>query len=219
MAPIKPLPSVYYPDFIAANQEERADDLLLGNDKQAYLEQLRADIRKFKAYNGLVVLWTANTERFADILPCVSDTADHLLCAIKTLHDEMSPSTLFVVAAILEGVPFINGAPQNTFVPGCIALAERHKSFVGGDDLRSGQTKLKSVLAEFFVNAGIKLFSIASYNHLGNNDGCNLSAEHQFRSKEISKSSVVDDIVAANHLLYRPPAPGEKKGEHLVVIK
>ena len=225
MAPIKPLPSVYYPDFIAANQEERADNLLPGNDKQAHLEQLRADIRKFKADNKLeqlVVFWTANTERFADILPGVNDTADNLLHAIKTSHDEVSPSTLFAVAAILEGAPFINGAPQNTFVPGCIALAERHKSFIGGDDLKSGQTKLKSVLAEFLVNAGIKPLSIASYNHLGNNDGRNLSAERQFRSKEISKSSVVDDMVAANHLLYKPPAPGEKKGEHpnhLVVIK
>lgn len=225
MAPIKPLPSIYYPDFIAANQEERADNLLPGNDKQAHLEQLRADIRKFKADNELdqvVVFWTANTERFADILPGVNDTPENLLHAIQTSHDEVSPSTLFAVAAILEGVPFINGAPQNTFVPGCIALAEQHGSFIGGDDLKSGQTKLKSVLAEFLVNAGIKPLSIASYNHLGNNDGRNLSAERQFRSKEISKSSVVDDMVAANHLLYKPPAPGEKKGEHpnhLVVIK
>ena len=225
MAPIKPLPSVYYPDFIAANQEERADNLLPGNDKQAHLEQIRGDIRKFKADNALeqvVVFWTANTERFADILPGVNDTADNLLHAIQASHGEVSPSTLFAVAAILEGVPFINGAPQNTFVPGCIALAEQHQSFIGGDDLKSGQTKLKSVLAEFLVNAGIKPLSIASYNHLGNNDGRNLSAERQFRSKEISKSSVVDDMVGANHLLYKPPAPGEKKGEHpnhLVVIK
>ena len=57
---------------------------------------------------------------------------------------------------------------------------------------RSGQTRLKSVLAEFLVNSGIKPRSIASYNHLGNNDGANLSAPAQFRSKEISKSSVVE---------------------------
>jgi myo-inositol-1-phosphate synthase len=225
MAPIKPLPSIYYPDFIAANQEERADNFLPGNDKQAHLERLRADIRKFKADNQLeqvIVFWTANTERYADILPGVNDTADDLLNAIKTSHDEVSPSTVFAVASILEGVPFINGAPQNTFVPGCIELAERHKSFIGGDDLKSGQTKLKSVLAEFLVNAGIKPLSIASYNHLGNNDGRNLSAERQFKSKEISKSSVVDDMVGSNHLLYKPAAAGEKKGEHpnhLVVIK
>ncbi|KAF4621181.1 hypothetical protein D9613_001130 [Agrocybe pediades] len=226
----KPLPSIYYPDFIAANQETRADNLIPGDDKQAHLEHIRADIRKFKQDNGLdrvVVFWTANTERYSDIIPGVNDTADNLLNAIKTSHSEVSPSTLFAVAAILENEPFVNGAPQNTFVPGVIELAERQKSFIGGDDLKSGQTKLKSVLAEFLVNAGIKPLSIASYNHLGNNDGHNLSAERQFKSKEISKSSVVDDMVDANRLLYKAPEVGAKgvpigKGEHpdhIVVIK
>ena len=226
----KPLPSIYYPDFIAANQEERADNLIPGADKFAHLEQIRSDIRKFRQDNALdrvIVFWTANTERYSDIIPGVNDTADNLMNAIKVSHAEVSPSTLFAVAAILEGEPFVNGAPQNTFVPGAIQLAERHQSFIGGDDLKSGQTKLKSVLAEFLVNAGIKPLSIASYNHLGNNDGRNLSAERQFKSKEISKSSVVDDMVDANRLLYKAPEVGEKgvakgKGEHpdhIVVIK
>lgn len=225
----QPLPSIYYPDFIAANQEERADNLIPGTDKQAHLDHIRADIRKFKLDNGLdrvIVFWTANTERYSDIIPGVNDTADSLLNAIKNSHPEVSPSTLFAVAAILENQPFINGAPQNTFVPGAIELAERHQSFIGGDDLKSGQTKLKSVFAEFLVNAGIKPLSIASYNHLGNNDGRNLSAEKQFKSKEISKSSVVDDMVNANHLLFKAPEVSDGasigKGEHpdhIVVIK
>ncbi|KAJ7178571.1 hypothetical protein C8R43DRAFT_1117946 [Mycena crocata] len=226
----KPLPSIYYPDFIAANQEARADNVIPGTDKQVHLDHIRADIRKYKQDNALdraVIFWTANTERYSDIIPGVNDTADNLLAAIKGSHSEVSPSTLFAVAAILEGEPFVNGAPQNTFVPGVIELAERHQSFIGGDDLKSGQTKLKSVLAEFLVNAGIKPLSIASYNHLGNNDGHNLSAERQFRSKEISKSSVVDDMVDANRLLYKAPQVGPKgeaagKGEHpdhIVVIK
>jgi len=225
-----PLPSIYYPDFIAANQETRADNLIPGANKQAHLEHLRADIRKFKETNGLdrvIVFWTANTERYSDIIPGVNDTANNLLASIRSSHSEVSPSTLFAVAAILEGEPFVNGAPQNTFVPGVIELAERHRSFIGGDDLKSGQTKLKSVLAEFLVNAGIKPLSIASYNHLGNNDGHNLSAEPQFKSKEISKSSVVDDMVDANRLLYKAPEVNQKgaavgKGEHpdhIIVIK
>lgn len=227
-----PLPSIYYPDFIAANQEARADNLISGADKQAHVEHIRKDIREFKEKHGLdnvVVFWTANTERYSDIIAGVNDTADNLLASVKASHSEVSPSTVFAIASILEGVPFINGAPQNTFVPGVIALAEQHGSFIGGDDLKSGQTKLKSVLAEFLVNAGIKPLSIASYNHLGNNDGHNLSAEPQFKSKEISKSSVVDDMVASNALLFKPADPeavakGGKaaKGEHpdhIVVIK
>ena len=57
--------------------------------------------------------------------------------------------------------------------------------------------------------------SIVSYNHLGNNDGMNLSAPQTFRSKEISKSNVVDDMVGSNSILY---APGEHP-DHVVVIK
>ena len=159
--------------------------------------------------------WTANTERYADILEGVNDTSDNLMKAIESGHEEVSPSTVFAVASILENAPFINGSPQNTFVPGAIELAEKHGAFIGGDDFKSGQTKMKSALVDFMINAGIKLTSIASYNHLGNNDGMNLSSQKQFRSKEISKSNVVDDMVAANNVLYKD---GEHP-DHCVVIK
>jgi myo-inositol-1-phosphate synthase len=163
----------------------------------------------------VIVQWTANTERYADILEGVNDTADNLMKAIESGHEEVSPSTVFAVASILENAPFINGSPQNTFVPGAIELAEKHGAFIGGDDFKSGQTKMKSALVDFMINAGIKLTSIASYNHLGNNDGMNLSSQKQFRSKEISKSNVVDDMVAANNVLYKD---GEHP-DHCVVIK
>merc|ERR1739848_361536 len=78
-----------------------------------------------------------------------------------------------------------------------------------------GQTKLKSVLVDFLVGAGIKPVSIVSYNHLGNNDGLNLNSPSCFRSKEISKSNVVDDVVGSNSLLYKD---GEHP-DHTVVIK
>jgi myo-inositol-1-phosphate synthase len=70
-------------------------------------------------------------------------------------------------------------------------------------------------LVDFLVGAGIKPTSIVSYNHLGNNDGMNLSAPQTFRSKEISKSNVVDDMVASNGILFEP---GEHP-DHVVVIK
>merc|ERR1712070_726916 len=87
--------------------------------------------------------------------------------------------------------------------------------YIGGDDFKSGQTKMKSVLVDFLVGAGIKPTAIVSYNHLGNNDGKNLSAPEQFRSKEISKSNVVDDMVESNPILY---GKGEHP-DHCVVIK
>ncbi|KAH8164733.1 hypothetical protein CIB48_g3493 [Xylaria polymorpha] len=219
MASMVPLPSIYYPDFIASNQEDRANNILSGSTaSMAHVDQIRQDIRAFKAQHGLdkvIVQWTANTERFCDIIAGVHDTAGNLLKAITDGHPEVSPSTVFAVACILEGAPFINGSPQNTFVPGAIALAEQHGAFIGGDDFKSGQTKMKSALVDFMINAGLKLTSIASYNHLGNNDGKNLSAQKQFRSKEISKSNVVDDMVEANSVLYED---GERP-DHTVVIK
>ncbi|NWY45007.1 INO1A synthase, partial [Sylvia atricapilla] len=242
MEKMKPRPSIYIPEFIAANQEERADNVLRGSMAEQ-VEQIRRDIRDFKESSGVdkvIVLWTANTERFCDIVPGLNDTADNLLRAIER-GLEVSPSTLFAVASILEGCAYINGSPQNTFVPGAVELAAQRRVFIGGDDFKSGQTKLKSVLVDFLVGAGLKVRegskgdcphlagatrgdlslppaqtkSIVSYNHLGNNDGKNLSAPQQFRSKEISKSNVVDDTVQANPILYGP----QDKPDHCVVIK
>uniref|UniRef100_A0A3B1KHM9 inositol-3-phosphate synthase n=2 Tax=Astyanax mexicanus TaxID=7994 RepID=A0A3B1KHM9_ASTMX len=216
MSKLKPRPSIYIPEFIAANQEYRADNVLTGS-KAEQVEQIRRDIRDFKQKSGVekvIVLWTANTERFCDVVPGVNDTAENLLNTIQT-GGEVSPSTLFAVASIQEGCAYINGSPQNTFVPGALELAVQRGVFIGGDDFKSGQTKLKSVLVDFLISAGIKPTSIVSYNHLGNNDGMNLSAPQQFRSKEISKSNVVDDMVQSNPVLYKP---GEKP-DHCVVIK
>lgn len=217
MKDIKPLPSIYFPDFIAANQADRADNVLSGTKKEQ-MEIIRQNIRDFKANNQLdkvIVLWSANTERFSDIIEGLNDSSANLLEAIEKSESEVSPSTLFAVASILEGCSYINGSPQNTFVPGVMELAEKENVFIGGDDFKSGQTKMKSVMVDFLVGAGIKPVSIVSYNHLGNNDGKNLSAPQQFRSKEISKSNVVDDMVDSNRILYEE----NEHPDHCVVIK
>lgn len=217
LSQLKPRPSIYDPDFIAANQAERADNTIGGTRYEQY-QQIVKDIRDFKQTSGVekvIVLWTANTERFADVKKGLNTTRAELERSLKENRSEISPSTIFAMAAINEGCIYINGSPQNTFVPGVIELAEHRGAFIAGDDFKSGQTKLKSVLVDFLVSAGIKPVSIVSYNHLGNNDGKNLSAPQQFRSKEISKSNVVDDMVASNNILY---APGEHP-DHCVVIK
>jgi len=217
MKDIVPLPSVYFPDFIAANQSERAENVLSGS-KQEQMEHIRKNISDFKAKHQLdkvILLWTANTERFACVEEGVNDTMENLLHSIQRDEAEVSASTIFAVASILEGCTFINGSPQNTFVPGVIDLARQKKVFIAGDDFKSGQTKMKSVLVDFLVSAGIKPVSIVSYNHLGNNDGKNLSAPSQFRSKEISKSNVVDDMVESNRILFEE----DEHPDHVVVIK
>eukprot|EP00898_Chlorokybus_atmophyticus_P006774 jgi/Chlat1/7098/Chrsp57S06777 len=217
MKDMHPLPGIYDQDFVAANQGERANNIIKGSKKEQ-VQQVVQDIRAFKETTGVdkvIVLWTANTERYADVVEGVNDTTANLLAAIDRDEPEIAPSTLYAIACVQEGVPFINGAPQNTFVPGLLEYAIEKRCLIAGDDFKSGQTKMKSVLVDFLVGAGIKPTAIVSYNHLGNNDGLNLSAPQTFRSKEISKSNVVDDMVASNSILY---GPGEYP-DHCVVIK
>ena len=212
-----PLPAIFDPSFVAPNQKSRADNVIPGT-KQEQLDTVRKQMKEFKEKNGLeklIILWTANTERYCDIKEEVHSTAEKLLAAIKNNESEISPSTIYAVAAILEHFPYINGSPQNTFVPGVIELAEKEGTPIMGDDFKTGQTKFKSVMADFLVSSGLKLTAIASYNHLGNNDGLNLDYSKCFRSKEISKSSVIDDVIGYNPILY----PNNEHPDHIVVIK
>ena len=212
-----PLPAVFDLSFVAPNQESRADNVIEGN-KEKQLETVRQNIRDFKKNNNLdkvIILWNGNTERFCEVDPKIHGTADSLLLGIKNNEKEISPSTIYCIASILEHCPYINGSPQNTFVPGVIDLAEREGVILMGDDMKTGQTKLKSVMADFLINSGLKITAVASYNHLGNNDGLNLDYYKCFRSKEITKASVIDDMVGNNPILY----PSQEHPDHLVVIK
>jgi myo-inositol-1-phosphate synthase len=219
MKEMKPLPGIYYPEYIAVNQNSRANHCLPSSNRhQDNLDQIRSDIRKFKTENNLesvIVVWTANTECCVDSTHDIYQTEKSILDAIANNTPGVSPSQIFAVAAILEKCPYLNGSPQNTFVPGVVRLALTHKVFIGGNDFKSGQTKLKSTLVDFLISAGIKPESIVSYNHLGNNDGCNLSEQKQFKSKQLSKSNVIDDLVGSNQILF----PGKNKPDHTVVIK
>lgn len=81
------------------------------------------EYREFKETNKVdkvVVLWTANTERYSNVVVGLNDTVENLLASVEKNESEISPSTLFAIACVLENVPFINGSPQNTFVPGNI---------------------------------------------------------------------------------------------------
>lgn len=123
-------------------------------------------------------MWTANTERFCEYQDEIHSSEETLLRAVKNNHPEISPSQIYAMASILEGCSFINGSPQNTLVKGIIEMAQKKRVFVVGDDFKTGQTKIKTALVDFLVSAGIKPESIVSYNHLGNNDGKNLSSNN-----------------------------------------
>jgi myo-inositol-1-phosphate synthase len=217
LSQIKPLPGAFDLNFVAPNQSSRADNFLKGTKREIVL-QLRQQMRTFKETNNLdqvIVLWSANTERYCTLTEGVHDTAANLLKSIDDGHPEISPSTLYCIAAIEEGFPYLNGSPQNTFVPGLIEYAIAKKAIIMGDDFKTGQTKFKTVIVDFLISSGIKCTAVASYNHLGNNDGLNLSFDACFKSKQISKASVIDDFVRLNPVLYRQ----EEHPDHIVVIK
>ena len=78
-------------------------------------------IREFKEatkVDKVVVLWTANTERYSNVIVGLNDTEENLLASVEKNEAEISPSTLYALACVYENIPFINGSPQNTFVPG-----------------------------------------------------------------------------------------------------
>ena len=164
---IKPMKSIYYPDFIASNQEDRANNVYEGDHAcEQHLNIIRKDISSFKISNNLdkvIIIWTANTERYSDVITGIHDTKENFLNAIKDGHKEIAPSQIFAAASILEGCSFINGSPQNTFCPALIQMAREKNVFIGGDDFKSGQTKIKSVLVDFLVSSGMRYIIIIIY--------------------------------------------------------
>lgn len=211
---ITPLPSIYDPDFVATNQQTRCVTHKTSKSKWQNIYSIQSDIAGFRVMNELqkvIVVWTASTER---LHTGQWKTADELLRAVTNRDPEISPSLQFAIAAVMSGCIFVNGSPQNTIGTALLQLATRHGGFAVGEDFKTGQTKLKSVLVDFLSSSGIRPLSIVSYNHLGNNDGLNLAEQKQFESKENSKRNVISDVVASNPALFQRRTP-----EHVVVIK
>lgn len=209
---IKPMKAAFNPSFVAANQSDRVDNVLEGTNREI-VNQLRKDIQEFKQkVDKVIVLWTANTEMF--LLPVI-ETIDELERRIDE-NDNLPSSVLYCYAAIKEQVLYLNGSPQNTFHPAILELAEKEGGLLGGNDFKSGQTRYKTMMSDFLIGAGLRLSSVVSYNHLGNNDGKNLSEDKCFQSKKISKSGVLDDAVEANPILY---PEHDKDIDHDVIIR
>jgi len=162
----------------------------------------------------VIILWTANTEMF--LLPDIN-SIDDLESRIAN-NTPLPASVLYCVAAIQEQVIYLNGSPQNTFHPAIVEYAAKNGGLIAGSDFKSGQTRFKTVMSDFLIGSGIRIASCVSYNHLGNNDGKNLSEDKCFQSKKISKAGVLDDAMKANQILY-PEEKGLNKIDHEVVIK
>lgn len=209
-----PLPSFASGDFISSNQSSRTNNVMSENTISSAITRIIHDISWFKFTNKLdnvIVIWTASTERMTDGKWL---DMDMLTDSIESNDPKVSPSMVFAIASALSTCTFINCSPQNTICPALIELASNNGTFMIGSDISSGQTRLKSVLVDYLASSGVKPLSIVSYNHLGNNDGKNLDETPQFKSKEITKRNVIDDVVLDNPEIFNGVKP-----DHCVVIK
>ena len=163
------------------------------------VEQLRADIRAFKAEHAcerMAVLWAASTEIY---IPMSEDhqSLASLEKAMKENHTEtISPSMCYAYAAIAEGAPFIMGAPNLCVdIPAMWEFSKQQCVPIAGKDFKSGQTLMKTVLAPMFKTRMLGLSGWFSTNILGNRDGEVLDDPANFKTKEVSKLSVIDNIL------------------------
>ena len=194
------------------------------------VEQLREDIRNFKAeknLNRVVVLWAASTEVYVPVDEKTHYTLEALEAAMKADDREhIAPSMCYAYAALTEGAPFIMGAPNTTVdIPAMWELAEKTKMPIAGKDFKTGQTLVKSGFAPIIGTRCLGLSGWFSTNILGNRDGLVLDEPAIFRTKEVSKLSTLESILVPEEqpdlytnyyhkvrINYYPPRNDNKEG-------
>ena len=193
---IKPLKAAFDPNYA---KRLHGDNVKTGT-RWELVEQLREDIRTFKAEKGLdrvVVLWAASTEVYVPVDENYHYTLAQLEKAMKDDDKEhVAPSMCYAYAALVEGAPFIMGAPNTTVdIPAMWELAEKTKMPIAGKDFKTGQTLVKSGFAPIIGTRCLGLNGWFSTNILGNRDGLVLDEPANFRTKEVSKLSTLESIL------------------------
>ena len=164
-----------------------ADNVMGKISKRQMLNAIREDINRFKdekKVDRLVMIWCASTEVYIEVGPTHADL-ESFEKAIDENHQTIAPSMLYAYAAILEGVPFINGAPNLAVdTPVLRQLATKNKLAIAGKDFKTGQTLIKTVIAPMLRARMLGLAGWYSTNILGNRDGEVLDDPDNFKTKE-----------------------------------
>ncbi|MET1048935.1 MAG: inositol-3-phosphate synthase, partial [Acidimicrobiales bacterium] len=144
---IRPMPAAFDPNYV---KRLEGTNVMTDTSKRAMLDQIRADIQAFKddhLCDRLVMIWAGSTEIFIENGPAHADL-DAFEAAIDAEDPTIAPSMLYAYAALQEGVPFANGAPNLAVdTPVLRTYAEEHGVPISGKDFKTGQTLLKTVLA------------------------------------------------------------------------
>jgi len=192
---IKPMPAVFDQNYVKRLQ---GINVKRGKNKRELAEQLREDMRHFKKSAGcdrLVLVWCASTEVFITPGPA-HQTLEAFERAMEQNDPSIAPSMLYGWAALMENIPFANGAPNLTVdIPALTQLAQDRHVPIGGKDFKTGQTMMKTVLAPAFKARMLGLAGWYSTNILGNRDGEVLDDPESFKTKEESKLGVLEYIL------------------------
>jgi myo-inositol-1-phosphate synthase len=192
---IRPMPAVFEQNYV---KRLTGTNVKQGKTKMDLADQVREDIRKFKASRNLarvVMAWCGSTEIYIEPGP-VHQSLDAFEQGLKESHPSIAPSMIYAYAALAEGVPYANGAPNLTLdIPALQQLAKKNKVPICGKDLKTGQTLMKSILAPGFKARMLGMSGWFSSNILGNRDGEVLEDPESFKSKEVSKLGLLDFIL------------------------
>jgi myo-inositol-1-phosphate synthase len=192
---LTPMPAVFDQNYVKRLQ---GTNVKQGKTKRDLAEQLREDIRAFKKKHGckrLVLIWCASTEIFISPGPQHQSLAAFEK-AMAANDPAIAPSMLYAWAALQEGVPFANGAPNLCVdTPAMQELARDKKVPICGKDFKTGQTMVKTVIAPMLKARMLGLAGWYSTNILGNRDGEVLDDPESFKTKEESKLGVLEHIL------------------------
>ncbi|OCW93000.1 inositol-3-phosphate synthase [Macellibacteroides sp. HH-ZS] len=223
---IKPMKAAFDQSFVKRLNGTHVKE---ADTRWELMEQVREDIRNFKAQNNcdrVVVIWAASTEIY---LPLADEhqTLDGFRKAMKENNvEQIAPSMCYAYAAIAEGAPFIMGAPNLCVdMPAMWEFSKEMNVPICGKDFKTGQTMLKTVLAPMLKTRMLGLDGWFSTNILGNRDGEVLDDPDSFKTKEVSKLSVIDTILQPElypelykniyhkvRINYYPPRKDNKEG-------
>ncbi len=192
---VRPMPAVFDQDYV---KRLNGPNVKKGDTKMDLADQLRRDLQDFKAHhrlNRMVMIWCGSTEMYIEPGP-VHASLDAFEKGLQDNDPAISPSMIYAYAALREGVPFGNGAPNLTVdTPALLELAKQNRVPVSGKDFKTGQTMMKTVLAPAFKARMLGVAGWFSTNILGNRDGEVLDEPTSFKSKEVSKLGVLEYIL------------------------
>ncbi len=222
---IKPMPAVFDSTYV---KKLDGPNKKSGANWRELADQLREDIRRFKEDNQcdrLVMVWCGSTEIFLRPGPA-HETVEAFEKAMEENDPVIAPSMVYAYAAIMEGIPYANGAPNlSADVPALESLAIERGVPLAGKDFKTGQTLIKTILAPGLKTRMIGIRGWFSTNILGNRDGEVLDDPESFKTKEESKLGVLEHILQPDmypslygdlyhkvRINYYPPRGDNKEG-------